>query len=75
MISQREQRVGLAKTWTHDVWHLTYQVTQKLLAHTLGIWLNLHQGREPLELYQFLIGFGVQWCAMCNLQRLFNTEI
>ncbi|HYQ92601.1 MAG TPA: IS982 family transposase [Candidatus Competibacteraceae bacterium] len=50
MISQREQRVGLAKTRTHDVWHLTYQVTQKLLAHTLGIWLNLHQGREPLEL-------------------------
>ena len=50
VISQLEQRFGLAKTRARDVWHLTNQVTRKLLAHTLGIWLNLHQGREPLEL-------------------------
>ena len=50
VISQLEQRFGLAKTRARDVWHLTNQVTRKLLAHTLGVWLNLHQGREPLEL-------------------------
>jgi hypothetical protein len=48
VISQLEQRFGLAKTRARDVWHLTNQVTRKLLAHTFGIWLNLHQGREPL---------------------------
>lgn len=50
VISQLEQRFGLAKTRARDVWHLTNQVTRKLLAQTLGVWLNLHQGREPLEL-------------------------
>jgi hypothetical protein len=50
VISQLEQRFGLAKTRARDGWHLTNQVTRKLLAHTLGVWLNLHQGREPLEL-------------------------
>lgn len=50
VISQLEQRFGLAKTRARDVWHLTNQVTRKLLAHTMGVWLNLHQGREPLDL-------------------------
>ncbi len=25
-------------------------VTRKLLAHTMGVWLNLRQGRDPLGL-------------------------
>ena len=50
VISQLEQRFGLATTRAHDVWHLTNQVTRKILAHTVGVWLNLQQGREPLEL-------------------------
>jgi len=50
VISQLEQRFGLAKTRAHDAWHLTNQVTRKILAHTLGVWLNIQQGREPLEL-------------------------
>jgi hypothetical protein len=50
VISQFEQRFGLAKTRARDVWHLTNQVTRKLLAHTVGVWLNLRQGREPLDL-------------------------
>ncbi len=47
---QLEQRFNLAKTRTRDVWHLTNQVTRKLLAHPMGGWLNLRQGREPLDL-------------------------
>ncbi len=50
VIGQLEQRFGLAKTRARDVWHLTNQVTRKLLAHTIGVWLNLRQGREPLDL-------------------------
>lgn len=50
VISQFELRFGLAKTRARDTWHLTNQVTRKLLAHTMGIWLNLRQGREPLDL-------------------------
>ena len=25
-------------------------VTRKILAHTVGVWLNIQQGREPLQL-------------------------
>ena len=50
VISQLEQRFGLAKTRARDAWHLTNRVTRKILAHTIGVWLNLHQGREPLDL-------------------------
>jgi len=50
VISQLEQRLGLAKTRARDAWHLTNQVTRKLLAHTIGVWLNIQQGREPLQL-------------------------
>jgi hypothetical protein len=50
VISQLEYRFGLAKTRARDVWHLTNQVTRKLLAHTIGVWLNLREGREPLDL-------------------------
>ena len=50
VISQFEQRLGLAKTRARDAWHLTNQVTRKLWAHTVAVWLNLRQGREPLDL-------------------------
>jgi hypothetical protein len=50
VISQLEQHFRLAKTRTRDAWHLTNHVTRKMLAHTVGVWLNLQQGREPLEL-------------------------
>jgi hypothetical protein len=28
---------------------LTNQITRKLLAHTVGVWLNLEHGREPFQ--------------------------
>lgn len=55
VISQLEQRFNLAKTRARDVWHLTNQVTRKLLAHTMGVWLNLRLGREPLDLDGLLV--------------------
>ncbi len=56
VIGQLEQRFNLAKTRARDVWHLTNQVTRKLLAHTMGVWLNFRQGREPLDLDGLLAG-------------------
>lgn len=50
VISQLTQRFGLAKTRARDTWHLTNQVARKLLAHTVAVWLNIQQGREPLDL-------------------------
>lgn len=49
VISQLEQRFGLATMRARDTWHLTNRVARKMLAHTLAIWLNLSMGREPLE--------------------------
>lgn len=40
---------NLAKTQARDAWHWTNQVTRKLLAHTVSVWLNLEHGREPLQ--------------------------
>jgi hypothetical protein len=48
--SQLEQHFGLATIRARDAWHLTNRVTRKVLAPTVGVWLNLQQGREPLEL-------------------------
>ena len=39
--SQLEQQFGLATTRARDAWHLTNRVTRKVLAHTVGVWLNL----------------------------------
>ena len=50
VIRQLTQRFGLAKTRARDTWHLTNQVARKLLAHTVAVWLNIQQGREPLAL-------------------------
>lgn len=49
VISQLEQRFGLATLRARDPWHLTNQVARKILAHTLAIWLNLRLEREPLQ--------------------------
>ena len=40
IIGQLEQRFGLAKTRARDAWHWINQFTPKLLAHTVGVWLN-----------------------------------
>ena len=50
VLSPLELRCGLAKTRARDTWPLTNPVTRKLLAHTLGVRLNLRPGREPLDL-------------------------
>jgi hypothetical protein len=33
-----------------DLWHLQSRLIRKVLAHTVGVWLNLQLGRQPLDL-------------------------
>jgi hypothetical protein len=49
VISQLEQRFGLATMRARDPWHLTNRVVRKMLAHTLAVSFNLRLGREPLQ--------------------------
>ena len=55
VISQLEQQFGLARMRARDAWHLTNRVTRALLAHTMGVTLNLRLGRSPLDLDNLLV--------------------
>jgi hypothetical protein len=47
---QLQDRFGLARLWAQDEWHLQGRVMRKVLAHTLGIYFNVRDGRPPLQL-------------------------
>lgn len=34
----------------HDLWHFQHRLIRKVLAHTVGVFLNLQLGRQPLDL-------------------------
>ena len=50
VIGQLVERFGAKRTWARDLWHLGVRVYRKVLSHTLAVYLNLQQGREPLQL-------------------------
>ena len=50
VISQLTERFGIERTLARDRWHLTNRVARKLLAHTVGVWLNVSLGRSPLKM-------------------------
>jgi hypothetical protein len=50
VIGQLSERFGIEKVWARDLWHLTNRLTRKFLAHTVGVYLNRIQGRDPLKL-------------------------
>jgi hypothetical protein len=50
VISQLAGRFGIERTWARDPWHLTSRMARKLLAHTMGVWLNVCCGRKPLRM-------------------------
>ncbi len=49
VIGQLSERFHMQKIRARDLWHLTRRLARKLLAHTVGIWINLSLGREPLQ--------------------------
>jgi hypothetical protein len=44
------EHFAVARTRTHDLWHYQHRLIRKILAHTVGVFLNLRMGRQPLDL-------------------------
>jgi hypothetical protein len=44
------ERFALARIRVHDLWHLQHRLIRKILAHTVGVFLNLQLKRSPLDL-------------------------
>lgn len=48
--SQLTERFAIAHIRVRDVWHFQHRIIRKVLAHTIGVFLNLQLGRNPLDL-------------------------
>ena len=44
------ERFAIARIRVHDLWHFQHRLIRKVLAHTVGVFLNLQLGRAPLDL-------------------------
>lgn len=49
VIGQLTEQFHIAKVRARDLWHLTSRINRKILAHTMGIYLNNLLGRAPLQ--------------------------
>lgn len=54
VIGQLTAQFHFQKIWARDVWHLTSRVARKILAHTLGIFINRHVGRSDLHFHNLI---------------------
>jgi hypothetical protein len=48
--SQLTERFAVERIRVHDLWHFQHRLIRKVLAHTVGVFLNLQLGRPPLDL-------------------------
>jgi hypothetical protein len=48
--SQLTEHFAVARIRVHDLWHFQHRLIRKILAHTVGVFLNLQMGRQPLDL-------------------------
>ena len=48
--SQLTERFALERIRVRDVWHFQHRIIRKVLAHTIGVFLNLQLARKPLDL-------------------------
>ena len=48
--SHLTERFAVEKIRVHDLWHFQHRLIRKVLAHTVMVFLNLHLGRDPLDL-------------------------
>jgi hypothetical protein len=44
------ERFAIARIRVHDLWHFHHRGIRKILAHTVGVFLNLQLRRPPLDL-------------------------
>jgi len=52
--SHLTERFGVARIRVRDLWHFQHRLIRKVLAHTVGVFLNLQLGRKPLDLDGFV---------------------
>jgi hypothetical protein len=48
--SHLTERFAVARIRVHDLWHFQHRLIRKVLAHTIGVFLNLQLGRPSLDL-------------------------
>jgi hypothetical protein len=48
--AQLTEHLAGARIRVRDLWHCQYRLIRKVLAHTVGVFLNLQLGRQPLDL-------------------------
>jgi hypothetical protein len=48
--SHLTERFAVARIRVHDLWHFHHRLIRKVLAHTVGVFVNLQLGRPPLDL-------------------------
>jgi hypothetical protein len=48
--SQLAERFALERIRVHDLWHFQHRLIRKVLARTVGVFLNVQLGRQPLDL-------------------------
>jgi hypothetical protein len=48
--SQLTEHFAIARIRVHDLWHYQQRLIRKVLAHTVGVFLNLQRNRNPLDL-------------------------
>lgn len=48
--SHLTERFAVTRIRAHDLWHFQHRLIRKVLAHTIGVFLNLQLGRAPLDL-------------------------
>jgi hypothetical protein len=48
--SHLTERFAIARIRVHDLWHFQQRLIRKVLAHTVGVFLNLPLKRDPLDL-------------------------
>ncbi len=54
VIGQLTERFHIQKIRTKDLWHLTSRMARKVVAHTIGIFLNKKYGNPPLQFHVLL---------------------
>jgi len=45
VIGQLSEQFSIEKCWARDIWHLSNRMGRKILAHTLGVFANIEQGK------------------------------
>ncbi len=54
VISQLSEHFHIEKVRARDLWHLTNRFVRKILAHTIGVFLNKLLGYPPLHLAELV---------------------